>query len=305
LLISSRYDPYVIGKDAKEVLMIHRTIKTMLICITLLAVLAPVAFSADEDILISDILQNPARFLNKTVTLTGRVDSSYPPQGTTPGYYMLVDDSLESIPVSTFTPPGPGSQITVRGVVLIEEGTGQPYVKETKVISGLGSSTLIWAIIIGVVVLILIIILIIMLRRPAQAPQPALATAPGAKGAPPRTEKLSETEARGLAGRPKTEKVPSKPAQLSILTGDKKGEDIFLVTENVIGSDKGNIRFKDRGVSGEHARINFVGNKYVLTNVSLTNPTMVNGKAVEGDHELKNNDEILMGTVKAKFTLVK
>ncbi len=283
--------------------MIHRTIKTMLICITLLAVLAPAAFSAEETILISDILQNPTRFINKSVTLTGRVDTSYPPQGTTPGYYVLVDESLESIYVSTFTPPGPGSQITVKGVVMIDEATGLPYIQEKKIVTG--SPLLIYAIIAGIVVLVLIIILVMFLRRPAQAPQPALATTPGAKGAPPRTEKLSETEARALAGRPKTEKVPSKPAQLSILTGDKKGEDIFLVTDNVIGSDKGNIRFKDRGVSGEHARINFVGNKYVLTNVSLTNPTMVNGKAVEGDQELKNNDEILMGTVKAKFTLVK
>ncbi len=285
--------------------MIHRTIKTMLICVTLLAVLAPAAFSAEETVLISDILQNPTRFINKTVTLSGRVDSSFPPQGTTPGYYMLVDDSLQQIPVSTFTPAGPGAQITVEGIVLIDEATGQPYLKETKVITGWGSPTLIWAIVIGAVVLILIIILVMVLRKPAKAPQPSLAAGPTPTKGAPRTEKLSESEARALAGRPKTEKVPSKPAQLSILTGEKKGEDIFLVTENVIGSDKGNIRFKDRGVSGEHARINFVGNKYVLTNVSLTNPTMVNGKAVDGDHELKNNDEILMGTVKAKFSLVK
>jgi hypothetical protein len=283
--------------------MIHRTIKILLVCVSLTLVLAPAAFSAEENVLISDILQNPTRFINKTVTITGRVDTSYPPQGTTPGYYVLVDESLAQIPVSTFTPPGPGSQITVEGVVMIEEGTGQPYIQEKKVISG--SPLLIYAIIAAIVVLVLIIILVMVLRRPAPATQPALGAAPGAKGAAPRTEKLSEAEARALAGRPKTEKVPSKPAQLSILTGEKKGEDIFLVTENLVGSDKGNIRFKDRGVSGEHARINFVGGKYILTNVSLTNPTMVNGKAVEGDYELKNNDEILMGTVKAKFSLVK
>jgi hypothetical protein len=283
--------------------MIHRTIKTMLICITLLAVLAPTAFSAEETVLISDILQNPSRFLNTTVVVTGRVENSYPPQGVEPGHYILVDESLQGIPVTSFNPPGPGSQITVEGIVQIWEETGEVYIKETKVVSG--PSFLIWAIIIGIVVLVLIIILVIVLRRPAPAPQPALATAPGAKGAAPRTEKLSEAEARALAGRPKTEKIPGKPAQLAILAGEKKGEDIFLVTENVIGSDKGNIRFKDRGVSGEHARINFVGNKYIMTNVSLTNPTMVNGKAIEGDYELKNNDEILMGTVKAKFTLMK
>ncbi|MBN2224527.1 MAG: FHA domain-containing protein [Deltaproteobacteria bacterium] len=283
--------------------MIHTTIKKILICISLVLILVPTALFAQDDILISDILQNPARFLNKTVTISGRVDTSYPPQGTTPGYYMLVDDSLESIPVSTFTPPGPGSQITVEGVVLIEEATGQPFIQEKKIVSG--SPLLLYAIIAGIVVIVLIIILVIILRRPTPARQPALATTPGLKGAPPRTEKLSEVEARSLAGRPKTEKIPGKPAQLSVLTGEKKGEDIFLVTENIIGSDKGNIRLKDRGVSGEHARINFVGGKYILTNVSLTNPTMINGKAVEGDYELKDKDEILMGTVKVKFALMK
>jgi hypothetical protein len=32
---------------------------------------------------------------------------------------------------------------------------------------------------------------------------------------------------------------------------------------------------------------------------------MVNGKAVDGDQELKDKDEILMGTVKFKFSLMK
>ncbi len=283
--------------------MIHTTIKKMLICIWLVLVLLPIAAFAQDDILISDILQNPARFLNKTVTITGRVDTSFPPQGTMPGYYILVDDSLESIPVSTFTPPGPGSEVTVKGIVMIEEATGQPFIQEEKLLSG--SPLLIYAIIAGIVVLILIIVLVMILRRPASSTKPALGPGPGAKAAPPRTEKLSESEARSLAGRPKTEKIPSKPAQLTVLTGEKKGEDIFLVADNIIGSEKGNIRFKDRGVSGEHARINFVGSKYILTNVSLTNPTMVNGRAVEGDHELKDKDEILMGTVKLKFALVK
>jgi len=282
--------------------MIHPTIKKILISVSLVLLVMPAALFAQEDILISDILANPARFLNKTVTITGRVDTSYPPQGSTPGYYMLVDESLQSIPVSTFTPPGPGSEITVEGVVLIEDATGQPYIQEKKIISG--SPLLIYAIIAGIVVVVLIIILVMILKRPAPAAQPALATAP-AKAAPPRTEKLSEAEARALAGRPKTEKIPGKPAQLSVLTGDKKGEDIFLVAENTIGSDKGNIRLKDRGVSGEHARINFVGNKYILTNVSLTNPTMVNGNDIDGDYELKDKDEILMGTVKVRFALVK
>jgi hypothetical protein len=283
--------------------MIHATTKKLIVGIALVLLIVPAVSLAQEDILISDILQNPARFLNKTVTITGRVDTSYPPQGTTPGYYILVDDSLQSIPVSTFTPPGPGSQITVEGVVLIEEATGQPFIQEKKIVSG--SPLLIYAIIAGIVVLVLIVILVMILRRPTPAAKPALAAAPGAKPAPARTEKLSEAEARALAGRPKTEKIPSKPAQLSVLSGEKKGEDIFLVAENVIGSEKGNIRLKDRGVSGEHARINFVGNKYVLTNISLTNPTMINGKAVDGDYDLKDKDEILMGTVKVKFTLMK
>jgi hypothetical protein len=287
--------------------MIRHAAKKTLFSIVLILVFTSVAFSAEETVLISDILQNPTRFLNTEVVVTGRVESSFPGEGVEPGHYILVDEKLNRIPVTSFTPPGPGSEITVKGVVEIWEETGEVYIKETKVVTK--SPYLIPAIVVGGVVLVLIIILILLLRRPAPAARPATATATAqqatAKATAPRTEKLSETERRALAGRPKTEKVPSKPAQLSVLSGEKKGEEIFLITENVVGSDKGNIRFADRGVSGEHARINFVGDKYILTNVSLTNPTIVNGRAVEGDYELKDKDDILFGTVKVKFSLVK
>jgi hypothetical protein len=286
--------------------MIRHAAKKMLFSIVMILVFTSAAFSAEETVLISDILQNPTRFLNTEVVVTGRVESSSPGEGVEPGHYILVDEKLNRIPVTSFTPPGPGAELTVKGVVQIWEDTGEVYIKETKVITR--SPYLIPAIVVGAVVLALIIILILLLRRPAPAARPATATATApatAKATAPRTEKLSETERRALAGRPKTEKVPSKPAQLSVLSGEKKGEEIFLITENVIGSDRGNIRFADRGVSGEHARINFVGDKYILTNVSLTNPTMVNGRAIEGDYELKDKDDILFGTVKVKFSLVK
>ncbi|MBN1574294.1 MAG: FHA domain-containing protein [Deltaproteobacteria bacterium] len=273
-------------------------LQLLTVILALLIFNTPPAFSKDTTY-ISDIIANPTKFMNINVRISGRVQKSNPAGPTTPGSYVLTDDSFESITVITYNPPAPGAQITIDGLVQIDTETQIPYIRELKVVKGFPLP--IYAVIAGLVVLCLIITLVIVLKKPIESRQPA-EISPSAVSSRPRTEKISETEADVLSGRPRTEKVPSKQAQIEILTGEKKGEQILLVTENVIGRDKGNIRFaKDRGVSGEHARINYVGGRYYLTNVSLTNPTKVNKKTIEEEYELKDGDEILLGTVRAKF----
>jgi len=248
---------------------------------------------------ISDINRNPTNYLNTRVHLSGRVQNSKPAGPATPGSFVLVDDSFETITIITYDPPAPGSKISLYGIVKIDTSTQMPYIVNPMVVGTIP----ILAIIAALVVLALIIVLVIILKKPAQQPQLATASAAPA-AARPRTEKVSETEAKAIAGRgrPRTDKVPAKPAQLEVLNGDRKGDEILLVMENVIGRDEGNIRFpSDRGVSGEHARIKYVGGRYYITNVSLTNPLKVNGKEVGEEYELKEKDEILLGTVKVRF----
>ncbi len=262
--------------------------------------------SAQNVTYISDILNNPTRFMNMTVVISGRVQESNPAGPTTPGSFVLTDDSFGSITVLTYNPPAPGAQVTIEGVVQIDPSTQTPYVRELKVVSG-GLPVPIWAIIAAAVVLILIVVLVVILRRPSfreEKMEPALT---GTKGTAAtlgagRTEKVRMTEYGGAA---KTDKVPTNAAQLEIISGERQGEKIILVMENLIGREKGNIRFTDKSVSREHARVRYTGGKYFLSNVSLTNPTRVNGQPVSDEHELSEGDEIQFGVIKGKFVFLK
>ena len=296
--------------------MMRLSTTKILLCAVALVIILSLGAVAAEKAFVSDILINPSRYINKTVRLEGRVESSNPAGPTTPGSYVLVDDSFERIVIYTFDPPAPGAKIVVEGMVLVDPNTQMPYIRELEA-GGAGGSFVVYAIIAGVIVLLLIIVLVIILTRPQKAPAakpvtagptPSTVTAqPTTARARPRTERISDTEASAIAGkgRAKTEKVPSKPAQLEVLTGSKKGEQILLAAENTIGRDKGNLLFPDdRGVSGEHARIVYDRGTYFLSNVSLTNPVKVNGKSIEEEHELAEGDEVLLGTVKVKFSFM-
>lgn len=297
--------------------MMRLSTTKIVLCATALVILLSLGAVAAEKAFVSDILINPSRYINKTVRLEGRVESSNPAGPTTPGSYVLVDDSFERIVIYTFDPPAPGDKIVVEGLVQVDPNTQMPYIREMDT-GGAGGNFVMYAVIAGVIVLLLIIVLVIILTRPQKAPAAkpvtaagptpsTVATQPATARTRPRTEKISDTEASAIAGkgRAKTEKVPSKPAQLEVLTGTKKGEQILLAAENTIGRDKGNILFPDdRGVSGEHIRITYDRGTYFLSNVSLTNPVKVNGNAIEEEHELAEGDEILLGTVKAKFSFM-
>ncbi len=255
---------------------------------------------------ISDIINNPTRFMNMTVVISGRVQESNPAGPTTPGSFVLTDDSFGSITVLTYNPPAPGAVVTIEGVVQVDPTTQTPYVRELKVVSG-GLPVSVWAIIAAAVVLILIVVFIMILRRPSfkeEKMEPTLTRTRGTSvtEGSGRTEKVRMTEYGGAA---KTDKVPTNAAQLEIISGERQGEKIVLVMENLIGREKGNIRFTDKSVSREHARIRYSGGKYSINNVSLTNPTRVNGETISDERELSEGDEIQFGVIKGKIVFLK
>ena len=65
--------------------------------ICLLVVCAPIVLSvaaSAEQVWINDILINPARYWNRTVTVVGQVQAVRAnPEGTTRGFYTVLDDS--------------------------------------------------------------------------------------------------------------------------------------------------------------------------------------------------------------------
>ena len=251
---------------------------------------------AAEGVFISDIKQNPSKYYNLPVKIKGVVVDVTPDQmGPSSGFFTLRDESEETIDIKTNELPAPGQSFIVEGTVTMKAGTQTPYLKELK----RGGGNLLPVIVIGaaVIVLILIGILVYMLRRPV-AMGPAYEEAAAEPTRPVSAEEMKRVSPE------RTVEVPSVPAQLEILSGPSKGEKYILQKQNIIGRDAGDLILGDPTVSAEHAQITFKNKRYVLSNKSLTNPTKVNKTAVEGLQELNDADEIVMGAIKLKFTML-
>lgn len=61
------------------------------------------------------------------------------------------------------------------------------------------------------------------------------------------------------------------------------------------------IRVTDNSVSRQQATIRFDGARFVMANLSRTNPTLLNGRPVEAEAPLSDGDELLLGAVRARF----
>lgn len=251
---------------------------------------------ATEGVFINEVKENPSKYYNLSVKIKGVVVDVTPEQsGLKSGFYTIRDESEESIEVKTDELPAPGQSFIVEGIVTMKAGAQVPYLKELK----RGGGNFLPVIVIGaaVIVLILIGILVYMLRRP-------VAMESAYEGAEP-TRPVTAEEMQRVAPAPeRTVEVPSIPAQLEVLNGPSKGEKYILKKQNTIGREAGDLTLGDPTVSGEHAQITFKNRKYILANKSLTNPTKVNKTAVEGLQELNDGDEIVLGAIKMKFTML-
>jgi hypothetical protein len=252
---------------------------------------------AAEGVLINEVKENPSKYYNLSVKIKGVVVDVTPEQsGLKSGFYTIRDESEESIDVKTDELPAPGQSFIVEGIVTMKAGAQVPYLKELK----RGGGNFLPVIVIGaaVIVLILIGILVYMLRRPV-AMGPAYEEAGGVD----RTRPVSAEEMKRVAPE-RTVEVPSIPAQLEVLNGPSKGEKYILQKQNVIGREVGDLTLGDPTVSAEHAQITYKNKRYVLSNKSLTNPTKVNKVTVEALQELNDGDQLVMGAIKLKFTLL-
>jgi hypothetical protein len=81
---------------------------------------------------IAEILANPARHWNRTVTLAGEVQGAAAnPAGTTRGTYLLLDDSSPTpMTVRSTDLPPVGRAFSVTGVVVQDPASGGPILKE-------------------------------------------------------------------------------------------------------------------------------------------------------------------------------
>jgi hypothetical protein len=161
------------------------------------------------------------------------------------------------------------------------------------------------------------------LRTPehSNAPTPPNGTSPN--GTPPngvRAGRLGSTNGAGGASKVFQEVAPTEgtlqflPGRLEIVDGDVPGRDVRFVRTwgevpevtfgRVAGPPYRHVQLRSQTVSRQHARMQFVEGRWRLTNLSQTNPVVVNGQPLDSAHGqrlLREGDEIEMGDVLFRY----
>ncbi|HET7583450.1 MAG TPA: FHA domain-containing protein [Gemmatimonadaceae bacterium] len=104
------------------------------------------------------------------------------------------------------------------------------------------------------------------------------------------------------------------PGKLEVEAGDDPGQEIRFVrphgdvAEITLGRADGppytHVQFRGATVSRRHARLRYEGRRWSITNLSETNPLLVNGRVVPADsgvHILRDGDRIELGEVVLRF----
>jgi hypothetical protein len=114
--------------------------------------------------------------------------------------------------------------------------------------------------------------------------------------------------------RPRNEHVQVLPARLQVLSGDAAGQNLRLFSRVgekpriLVGREPGPahrcITLRSPTVSRRHARMECVDGQWTITNLSETNPVLVNDHALTGPSSaraLSNGDRIELGEVALRF----
>jgi hypothetical protein len=136
------------------------------------------------------------------------------------------------------------------------------------------------------------------------------------RGGPEEADDMDEPspDATVVFHRPMDEAVQILPGRLHVLSGEAAGKDFRLVSRIgepphiVVGRETGppyrHITLEAPTVSRRHARMDFVDGHWTITNLSKTNPVLVNNRALLNGgtaRKLANGDCIELGEVALRF----
>jgi FHA domain len=156
---------------------------------------------------------------------------------------------------------------------------------------------------------------------------PRYGTPPGGNGsaaalassAPPSA--TSPARANGSAAGKVVHEIPPMdgtlqflPGRLEVVDGESPGRDIRFVRTwgevpeitfgRVTGPPYRHVQLRSQTVSRQHARMQYVDGRWKLTNLSQTNPVLINGQALDSAHGhrvLRDGDQIEMGEVVFRY----
>ena len=299
-----------------------RTLATPLLIAALL--LGAAGSVAAADVWIADVLANPARYWNTTVTVTGQVQNAVSnPAGTTRGTYTLLDDSIATpLVVRTKELPPVGQSFTVTGVIIQDPNQANvPILNELDRRSP-GMASWLQGLLIGGAVLfaVLLVIFVYMLLKPKPraAPAATVYSAPPAPAPTPTpqptvpsadssaTRKIGSAPSAGIGG-DKTQVFMNLGAELIVEKGPNAGTTTTLhkpvTTIGRPGARKNDLELSDDTVSKEQASVLYDNSaqQFKISNQSTTNPTLVNKRVVAEPTILEDGDRIELGGTILRF----
>jgi len=297
-----------------------------ILTVLLVSLLVPVVASAQQAWIV-DILANPSRNWNRTVTLTGQVQNvDANPAGTTRGTYTLLDESCPTaMTVRTNDLPPVGKTFVVTGIVIQDAASSAPILKEVSR-SSPGMSTTMIAVLAGAGILflgLLVVFVVVLMRNKQAAPAPAPvatmrpAAAETIRPAPRPASPPPPPAPAPVADGGRTMKIPpaaektqvfmSLGADLLVEKGPDKGKEVPLhkpvTTIGRPGARQNDVELSDDTVSKDQASIYYDGARKVfsIANESSTNPTKVNGQQISGPTQLENGSVIELGRTTLRF----
>jgi hypothetical protein len=275
------------------------------------------ASAGAQETWIVDILGNPARYWNTTVTVVGQVQAVVPnPAGTTRGTYTILDESCPNpLTIRTNDLPPVSRNFKVTGIIIQDPAQANvPLMKElSRSAPGMASTTLYLLIAAGAAFLFLLIVFIVLLTKPKkQAAAEATirpAVRPSAPIDPSRTTRIPSAPptVATAPGGAKTQVFLSLGADIVVDKGPDKGKEFTLhqqvTTIGRPGTRKNDIELNDDTVSKEQASIFYdnVKKEFTVANESATNPTRVNGQPISGPTIIGNGAIIEIGRSVLQF----
>ena len=127
-------------------------------------------------------------------------------------------------------------------------------------------------------------------------------------------EEEASTDATVIFTRPVDEPMQILPGRLQIISGEPTTDDLRLFSRMgepariIVGRDTGpahqHITLHSPTVSRRHARMDFENGSWTITNLSQTNPVLVNDRVLSNGgsaRKLSNGDRIELGEVALRF----
>jgi hypothetical protein len=252
---------------------------------------------------IEDIFENPGKYENEKVVISGIVNQYFPSTTKTTSYYMVQGNYGGEINVNTtLKPPVTFKKYQITGVVVIDQVQGRPVIieKSRKMVQ----SWIFYAL--GGAVILLIGFLIIYILRTRKNNASSVSYASASASPDYATIKIS-------SGPPPT--MILIPGELEIISGLDKGKSfriagyptsegsIVSLGREIIEGDRkyAHIQLLEKTVSRRQAELIFKNSLLFIKNLSETNFTQVDGKTLSINESVELRSGVVIKTGEVEF----